>query len=221
MKKTFLLFLLLSASLLNAQKTVYIPTTFNQSGADDFCNKKGLNGTITSIDKLVDSNERWCKLRSYQTDNIICFWEAGFGTDPTKLINPASPTTTFNLVTYLAECEKIWQFHVNVLKATPANGTKLNKYKFLFMLNYTTNWMAYGGGYDYTIGAMWLNPAPMGVGSAAEYPYFVLGHELSIPCPTRPTATVRARPSERFRTLPMALFGSGRPTLRPVSSIRT
>lgn len=178
MKKTLLLGLLLAATLTNAQKTVYIPNTFNQLGADDYSNKNGVNGTITSIDKMVDTNERWCKLRSYQTDNIVCFWEAGFGTDPTKLINPANTSTTFNLVTYLAECEKIWQFHVNVLKATPANGAKLNKYKFLFMLNYTTNWMAYGGGYDYVIGAMWLNPAPMGVGSAAEYPYFVLGHEL-------------------------------------------
>ena len=170
--------LFLSVSYLNAQKTVYIPTTFNQSGADDYSNKNGKNGNITSIDKMTDVTERWCSLRSYQTDNIVCFWEAGFGTDPTKLINPANTAQTFNLVTYLAECEKIWQFHVNVLKATPANGTKLNKYKFMFMLNYTTNWMAYGGGYDYTIGAMWLNPAPMGVGSAAEYPYFVLAHEL-------------------------------------------
>ncbi len=178
MKQVFLLLLLLSTTFLNAQKTVYIPTTFNQVGADDYVNKKGLNGTVTSIDKMVDTNERWCKLRSYQTNNIICFWEAGFGTDPTKLINPANPTSTFNLLAYMAECEKIWQYHVNVLKATPANGTKLNKYKFLFMLNYTTNWMAYGGGYDYTIGAMWLNPAPMGVGSGAEYPYFVLAHEL-------------------------------------------
>jgi carbonic anhydrase/acetyltransferase-like protein (isoleucine patch superfamily) len=178
MKKTLLIFLLFGATLLSAQKTVYIPTTFNQSGADDYCNKKGTNGTITSIDKLVDPTERWCKLRSYQTDNIVCFWEAGFGTDPTKMVNPANTASTFNLVTYLAECEKIWKFHVNVLKATPANGTKLNKYKFLFLLNYTTNWIAYGGGYDYTIGAMWLNPAPMGVGSTAEYPYFVLGHEL-------------------------------------------
>jgi len=178
MKNVLILLLLLSATLVNAQKTVYIPTTFNQSGADDYINKKGLNGTVTSIDKMTDTNERWCKLRSYQTDNIVCFWEAGFGTDPTKLINPASTSTTFNLITYLAECEKIWNFHVNVLKATPANGKNLNKYKFMFMLSYTTNWMAYGGGYDYTIGAMWLNPAPMGVGSAAEYPYFVLAHEL-------------------------------------------
>lgn len=174
----FFLFLLVSSVSIFAQKTIYIPTTFNQNWEADYCNKKGLNGNITSIDKLVDVNERWCKLRSYETENLICFWEAGFGTDPTKLVNPANTSQTFNLKTYMAECEKIWKFHVNTLKATPSNGAKLNKYKFLFMLNYTTNWMAYGGGYDYTIGAMWLNPAPMGVGSAAEYPYFVLAHEL-------------------------------------------
>jgi len=170
--------LLLSATLLNAQKVVYIPTAFNQVGADDYSNKTGKNGTITSIDKMIEPTERWCKLRSYQTDNIVCFWEAGFGTDPTKMVNPANTAQTFNLINYLAVCETIWDFHVNTLKATPANGAKLNKYKFMFMLSYTTNWMAYGGGYDYTIGAMWLNPAPMGVGSAAEYPYFVLAHEL-------------------------------------------
>lgn len=174
----FLLILLCFAISTSAQKTIYIPNTFNQNGADDYCNKYGKNGRINSIDNLTDETERWSKARSFETENIICFWEPGFGNDPTKLKNPASTSQTFNLKLYLAECEKIFNFHVNTLKATPANGIKINKYKFMFMLSYTTNWIAYGGGYDYTIGAMWLNPAAIGVGSGATYPYFVIAHEL-------------------------------------------
>lgn len=188
---------LLCAACAYAGKSIYIPNDFNSSWADDYCNKNGSNGTITSIDNLNDTGERWCKTRSYETDNIICFWESGFGTDPEKMVNPANTSNTFNLKTFLAQCEVIIDHHVNTLHATWQDGKNLNKYKFLFMLNYTTNWVAYGGGYDYVIGAMWLNPAALGVGSTAPYPYFTLAHELfhsmSYQCYSdRPDDTYRA-----------------------------
>ena len=181
---------------LYAQKSVYIPSNFRNAWEDDYCNKNGQNGTINSIDDMKDDSERWSKNRSYQTDNIVCFWEAGFGTDPEKMINPNNTSQTFNLKTFLAACEEIFDHHVNTLHATWDDGTYLTKYKFMFMLNYTTSWMAYGGGYDYVIGAMWLDPAALGVNSTAEYPYFTLAHELfhsmSYQC-------YSDRPSEEYR----------------------
>lgn len=172
------LLLLSTTTNLFSQKSVFIPSNFNSAWEDDYCNKNGQNGTINSIDDLKDDGERWSKSRSYQTDNIVCFWEAGFGTDPERMVNPKNTSQTFNLKDCLKVCEQIFDFHVNTLHATWNDGKNIQKYKFMFMLNYTTNWMAYGGGYDYTIGAMWLDPAAMGVGSTAEYPYSVLAHEL-------------------------------------------
>jgi len=171
-----ILFLLLANSLF-AQKTIYIPNDFNQRG-NNYCNVNGLNGVIKSIDDMRDENEKFSKTRSLQTENIICFWEKGFGTDPAKMINPANTGSTFNLNTFLANGETIFNYHYKVLKATHQDGKNISKYKYIFLLYYTNDWMAYGGGYDYTIGAMWLNPAALGVGASGDNAYRVLAHEL-------------------------------------------
>lgn len=163
---------------IDAAKTVYIPTTFNTSGAEDYCNKNGSNGTISSLDDLKDNSERWSKTRSLETDNIICFWESGFGTDPTKMVDPSNTSKTFNLKVLLDTCESILKHHVQDLQATWADGTNYTQYKMLFMLDYTTDWVAYGSGYDDKIGAMWVCPGAIGVNSAAEYPYATLAHEM-------------------------------------------
>lgn len=162
---------------MSAAKTVYIPSDYNNYWSEHYCNTNGKNGTINSLDDLKDESEKWCKTRSYETDNIICLWEAGFGTDPTKMKNPANESETFDLTQQMAGCEEILKYHINTIKATYPDGDNLNKYKILFMLYYTTEWMAYGSGVDYTIGAMWVNPAAIGVGSDSD-PYYVLSHEL-------------------------------------------
>ena len=175
---TFLSLFLLFVCGVFAQKIVYIPTSFNRGGDVDYCNTFGQNGTVQSIDNLIDNNERWSKSRSYESDNIVCFWEKGFGTDATKLINPANATTTFNLTTIIKQAEKIYHYHLDSLHAANKAGVSINKYKFLIMLSYTTTWAAYGSGYDFTIGAIWMNPAALGVGNTTIYPYFTLAHEL-------------------------------------------
>lgn len=169
---------LLFCSNLFAAKGIYIPGDFNLSWADDYCNKNGSNGTISSIDDLKDTGERWCKSRSYETDNIICFWESGFGTDPEKMIDPSNTSNTFNLKDVMKNCETILAHHIDDMNATYADGTNWGKYKMLFMLCYTTTWTAYGSGYDNTIGAMWVNPAAVGINSQATYPYYTLAHEM-------------------------------------------
>lgn len=156
------------------QKQIFF-APFNRAG-DDYCNKYGNNGTISSLEDMADENERWCGKRTYQTDNLICFWEGGFGTDPVKLKNPLGGT--FDLTRFIDNLETIYHFQIDEMAATHKDGESLNKYKYLILLSYTNNWIAYGGGYDYTIGAMWLNPAALGVGSTAQYPYFTLTHEL-------------------------------------------
>jgi len=171
-----ILLFVLSSHVALAQKVVYIPTEFNRLGDADYCNKNGANGTILTVDNLVDTGERWCKTRSYETANFICLWEAGFGTDPAKMVNPAGGAT-FSIATILANAETILAYHRDTLNAPYANGTNFNRYKILVMLNYTTTWMAYGSGYDYTIGAIWVNPAALGVNTTTNK-YLILSHEL-------------------------------------------
>lgn len=176
MKKNSFLFLILFFAIFNlqAQKQIYLGP-FNKAG-DDYCNKFGSNGSITKLEDMTDERERWCAVRTYETDNLICFWETGFGTDPEKMKNPFGGT--FNLKPFVDNLETIYHFQIDEMGATHKDGKNLNKYKFLIMLIHTKDWIAYGGGYDYTIGAMWLNPAALGVGSGAQYPYFTITHEL-------------------------------------------
>lgn len=173
-----LLILLLPVCLFTAtaQKSVYIPAAFNKTGDVDYCNVYGSNGTIGTIDDLKDTKERWSKTRSFETTNFICLWEAGFGTDPDKMINPAGGVS-FSIKTVLANAESILAYHRDSLHTPYANGTNYNTYKILILLNYTTTWMAYGSGYDYTCGAIWVNPAAVGVGTSTNQ-YFVMTHEL-------------------------------------------
>lgn len=160
-----------------AQKTIYIPLAFNRVGDADYCNKNGTNGTIQSADDLKDNAERWSKVRSYETDNFICFWEAGFGTNPDKMLNPTTGGASFSVKTILTEAEKILAYHRDTLNTPYRNGANYTKYKILVMLSYSTATVAYGSGYDYQAGAVWVNPVALGIGTSTNK-YFVFSHEL-------------------------------------------
>ena len=143
---------------LYAQKTVYIPASFNNSWEADYSNKNGLNGKISSLADLIDTDERWCKDRTYETDNFICFWEEGFGIDPAKMKNPAGSPSTFNLKTIMSQAEKVLVYQQETLNATYIDGINHNKYKIINIVSYTTTSPAYGSGYDYQCGSILMNP---------------------------------------------------------------
>jgi Family of unknown function (DUF6055) len=55
----------------NAQKTVYIPSFITNTGMD-----------------LNDNNSQWSYARSLETEDLVIFWEPGFGTDPATAPSP-------------------------------------------------------------------------------------------------------------------------------------
>lgn len=130
------------------QKTIYIPKF------------------IKSMD-LNNASSQWCNARSKQSDNIIVFWEAGFGTDPST----ASGSYKVDINKLLGVAEKAYTFYLDTLKFAIKGSSVTDKYKLIIFMLYSTEWAAYGSGQDDTVGTLQVNPA------AANYPN-VVAHEI-------------------------------------------
>lgn len=133
----FLLFFLLSLNV-NAQKQIYIPDS------------------LKSLD-LNDSSSRWSWHRSAQTEDLIFFWEKGFGSDwrnPPKL---KGQEMGFDLDNIMEQVQSFYRFFRDTLKFSLA-GSKCDRYKMMVMINYSLDGTAYGGTYDNFIGALWVTP---------------------------------------------------------------
>lgn len=148
-KLLFLLTLFTSADLF-AQKQVYIPRFITNENMD-----------------LNNPNSQWCYCRSRQSDNIVIFWEAGFGSDPT---NAASPYNV-NLSTLLSVAEKSYSFYLDSLKFAIKGSSVTDKYKLMIFLTYSTEWAAYGSGQDNQVGTLHVNPDAARIDN-------VLAHEI-------------------------------------------
>ena len=157
---------LLQFSYVMAQKTVYIPYEWR-------------NRTDTLIYAENDPNNRytWSKSRSKESENVIVFWDKYYGnTDPQK-------TTGFyhvDIDDLLRKCEAFFELEINQLGFVDPNNSNLNKYKVMVLMNHTTEWTCYGGGYDFQVSALWLNPStcqPVGHSVAHE-----IGHSFHYMC---------------------------------------
>lgn len=138
MRKTLSFILLLLSLHAVAQKKIYIPEDL-----------RGMN--------LNDTASQWCYQRSAQTDNLIFFWERGFGDD---LQNPPSlegHPMHFDLQNLQDRVEGFYHFFRDTLKFT-LPGSKADHYKMMVMVMYSLEGTAYGGTYDNYIGALWVAP---------------------------------------------------------------
>jgi hypothetical protein len=164
--KTKLLFLSLCLSLVTiftsramADKQVYLPVDLLSGGDPN------------------DTASTWCYQRSIQGDDIIIFWGKGYGTnDPNSTAVPEAYRV--DVRDMLAKLESFYDLNVNKLKfaVTGKDSSMLDKYKMVIMLYYTTDWMAYGAGFDDKIGGMWVSPStchPVGSTIAHE-----IGHSF-------------------------------------------
>ncbi len=124
-----------------------------------------------------DKGSKWSYSRSRQSEHFIVFWGASYGKN-----NPNSDTVPeeyrVDIDDLLAKAEQFYALNVGTLKFAErkVNRSNLDKYKMMIFVHYTTEWMAYGGGYDDTIGALWINPAtckPVGAVIAHE-----IGHSF-------------------------------------------
>ena len=142
-KLLLLLGLLLCTSQLWAAKTFYKPDSWTYNSSTQAYTESGV-GT-------------WYKKYSKETDNCILFWQEDFGTDPTSAPSLNGTDMTFDPDDVLQVAEDCYALNVNTLGFSCSN--MLTKYKIIILMNYTTTWTCYGGGYDFECSALWLNPA--------------------------------------------------------------
>ncbi len=136
----FLIFVILLFGSLHSytQKTVYIPTFITNTGMD-----------------LNDNNSQWSYTRSLETENMVIFWEPGFGLDPSTAPNPYK----IDMDALIEVSEKSFSMFVDSLKFAIKGSSVTDRYKLMVFLLYTTDWAAYGSGQDDLVGSLFVNPA--------------------------------------------------------------
>ncbi|MCW3805384.1 DUF6055 domain-containing protein [Plebeiibacterium marinum] len=124
-----------------ADRKIYIPQEFKESGFDD-------------------PNNKWSYKRSKQSDHFIAFWEAGYGENNPNS-NDIPEEYRVDIDDMLLKAEEFYALNINKLQFANVGSGKsnLDKYKMIIMLHYTTEWMAFGAGYDDVIGALWVSPS--------------------------------------------------------------
>ncbi|WP_320018177.1 DUF4859 domain-containing protein [Labilibaculum manganireducens] len=125
----------------------------------------------------TSTSSTWCYERSKQSDHFILFWAAGYGkSDPGAAGVPDN--LRVDIDDLLEKAEVFYDLNVNTLKfaETGVGKSNLDQYKMQIYLFYQEEWMAFGAGYDDTIGALWVNPGtvqPVGAVIAHE-----IGHSF-------------------------------------------
>ena len=163
------LFFAAFASSALAQKTVYIPDEWRQNRTD----------TLLYAESDPDNKYTWSKSRSMESDNVIIFWDKFYGSTPPHKLS----TSNFyhvDIPDLLAKCESFFDLEINQLGFVDPQNSNLNKYKVMVLMNHTTEWTCYGGGYDFEVSALWLNPStckPVGHSVAHE-----VGHSFHYMC---------------------------------------
>lgn len=163
MKKLLSFLFLFVSVMMMAQKEVYIPTQMQN---------EGYSASTTEN----DLTKQWSRYRSRESDNIVVFWANGYGNnDPNSTAVPSAYRVDIDDL--LAKLETFYTLNIHTLKFADLNTTSnLNKYKMVICLYYTTDWMAYGSGFDDLIGGMWISPStchPVGSTIAHE-----IGHSF-------------------------------------------
>ncbi len=151
MKRIYVFALILSLSLsVSAQKQVYIPNFITNEGID-----------------VNDPSSQWCYAYTMETDNVVVFWEPGFGDDPST----ASGSYQVDMNALLQGAEKSYSVNVDSLEFAIKGSSVTDDYKLMIFLLYTTEWAAYGSGQDDLVGSLHVNPAAANIKT-------VIAHEI-------------------------------------------
>ncbi|MDH6342839.1 hypothetical protein M2480_001506 [Parabacteroides sp. PFB2-12] len=130
---------------------------------------------FSNMNMLLEDS-KWSFSRYKQSEHFFVFWEPGFGPDPNSTDVPSE--LRVDIDDLLAKAEQFYKTNIEKLKFanTGSGASNLDKYKMQIYMHYTTEWMAYGSGYDNVIGALWVNPStchPVGSTIAHE-----IGHSF-------------------------------------------
>ncbi len=137
-KLAVLVILLVSCFTINAQKKVFIPSFITSTGMD-----------------LNDINSQWSYARSIETDDIVIFWESGFGANPATAPSPYN----IDMEALIEVSEKSFDMFVDSLKFAIKGSSVTDQYKLMIFLLYTTDWAAFGSGQDDLVGSLFVSPA--------------------------------------------------------------
>ena len=151
-----------------AQKTVYIPNEWKNPWPSD---------SLLYAENDPDNKYTWSKSRSVESDNVIVFWDKGYGSKKPSESPSAYKVDEQDL---LKKCEAFYDLEINKLGFVDPETSNISKYKVMVLLNHTTDWVCYGGGYDFQISALWLGPSackPVGHSVAHE-----VGHSFHYMC---------------------------------------
>jgi hypothetical protein len=122
---------------------------------------------------FTKTSSQWCYQRMAYSDNIVVFWENGFGDDPATANDESMRV---NIKTLLIRAENMYSFYCDSLKFIEKGKSKADRYRMMVMMIYTKDWLATGAGYDDVIGALWVSPSTMKpVGSVIAHEF---GHSF-------------------------------------------
>ena len=106
---------------------------------------------------FTNPDSKWSYYRMAATENVVVFWEKGFGNDLSKAPDLDGHPMTVDLQNLLSRLEYFYQTYRDEFKFT-LPGSKADSLRMMVMLNYSLEGTAYGGDYDNTIGALWIAP---------------------------------------------------------------
>lgn len=169
-RKYYFLFVLcmLNVVCANAQKALYIPNEWRSFRSD------------TLLYKEVDTENKytWSKTRSKESQNFIVYWDKYYTKSPSEV--GKSNFYYVDIDDLLKKAESFYALNVGKLTFCDEATSKISKYKTMILINHTETWTCYGGGYDFTVPALWLNPStckPVGHSVAHE-----VGHSFQYMC---------------------------------------
>ena len=152
----------------DVKKKVYIPNEWRNPWPSD---------SLLYKESDPDNKYTWSKSRSVESDNVIIFWDKNYGSK-----KPSESPSTYRVdeQDLLKKCEAFYDLEINKLGFVDPVTSNIAKYKIMVLLNHTTDWVCYGGGYDFQISALWLGPsACKPVGSAVAHE---VGHSFHYMC---------------------------------------
>lgn len=161
----FMCLLMLAPLGARAQKSIYIPSGWSYNSSTKEYTQDGYSYSMS---------------RKRESDNFVVFWSSEYGTTaPDQL--PTSDFFYVNVDDLLQKAEGFYKLYAETLKfVDPTKSTTMSKYKCMIMLMHSTEWAAYGGGFDFVVPALWINPQtckPVGHTIAHE-----VGHSFHYMC---------------------------------------
>lgn len=148
-----------------AQKRLYVPDEWKNNSS--LYKESDPNGTAT-----------WSKTRSVENDDLIIFWDNGYKKKPSELSK--SDFFYVDIDDLMKKCQSFYDLEYKTLGFVEPGNTNLDKYKMMVLICHTEEWTCYGGGYDFEVNALWINPAtckPVGHSVAHE-----VGHSFHYMC---------------------------------------